>query len=223
MQRHFMDNLNNQVKENRISLLPGRMCWVMWSASKNGISARIASRFRGEMEIYSYLIRGAAAACSLMAMTGCTGPQMMTHQPSSTKFIQSIPPNAKLYVTTTCNDSVADSVVHARLAPALLVTGKFASVEFGEATPESLQLNLEIEVRRSAWSHRAFRGDFSLVSAKGRIVTQGTTCIEIHETRSGPGGMMGGGGWLAAGEDSMTKTLTRSVINDVAVSLKRTP
>ena len=162
----------------------------------------------------------AMAICSSFVLTGCIGPQVMTHQPGSSHITQPIPPQAKLFMAITCNDSVASSEVHAKLGQALLKTGKFSSVELGNAPPGSLQMNLEIKVRRSSWDQRAFTRDFSYVGATGSIVSGATTLAVIHEARSGSGGLAGAGGWATTGENSMITELTKWLIEDIANSLK---
>jgi hypothetical protein len=164
----------------------------------------------------------ALATCALLLVTGCTGPGFLTAQPGSTKIVQPVPQNAKLFIKATCQDSAANAVVQAKLAPVLAKTGKFSSVEYGTATPESLQLTIEVVAKRSSWQRR-YNGDFSYVSADGSIVSDQTTLVVFHEHRSGTGGTFGGGGLLACGEDTMVRTLTGRVIEDLADALKKAP
>ena len=171
------------------------------------------------MESHCRLV--ALAICMALVLAGCTGPQMMTHQPGSSHIMQPIPAQAKLFIAVTCSDSVASSVVQAKLCKVLLNTGKFSGVEFGNATSSSLQMNLTIKVKRSSWDQRAFTGDFSYVGATGSIVSGATTLADIHEARSGSGGFAGAGGWATTcGEDSMITSLTNWLIEDIASSLK---
>jgi len=135
-------------------------------------------------------------------------------------MLQPIPPNAKLFIKSTCDDGVANSVVHNKLAQALRKTGKFASVESGTATPECLQLTIQIRAKRSLWGRRAYNGDFSRVSAVGDLAADHTTLVTLHESRSGSGGPFGNGGVTSCGEDHMIKALTRWVIKDMADYLK---
>lgn len=183
---------------------------------KNQSNINLTILDRTLMKFYCRLF--AMAICPAFVLTGCTGPQMMTHQPSSSHMTQSIPAQAKLFIAITCDDSVASSAVHAKLCKALLKTGKFSSVEFGNATPGSLQMNIEIKVKRSSWDQRAFTGDFSYVSATGSIVSGTTTLAVIHEVRSGSGGLAGTGGWATTGENSMITGLTDWLIEDIASS-----
>lgn len=160
------------------------------------------------------------AGAVLLGISGCVGPKIVTNQPSSSSMLQPIPPNTKLYIRSTCDDDVADSVVQGKLTRALRNTGKFAAVEYGTATPGSLQLDIEIRVNRSLWGHRAFNGDFTRVRADGSLMADHTTLVTLHACRSGSGGLFGAGGWMASGEDGMVKSLMRWVIQDVADYLK---
>jgi hypothetical protein len=148
--------------------------------------------------------------------SGCVGPKMITSQPSSSRNLQPIPANAKLFVVSKCDDGVAYSVVQNKLAKALRGTGKFATIECGATTSNGLQLNIEIRVERSRWGRRAYNGDFSRVILNGELVSGQTTLVTLHESRSGSGGVFGAGGFLACGEDRMVKSLTCWVIQDAA-------
>jgi hypothetical protein len=160
------------------------------------------------------------AACCVLILAGCTGPKIITRQPSSSKMLRPIPPNATLFVACSCDDGVANSIVQDKLVRVLRNTGKFAAVESGTATSDDLQLNIEIRAKRSLWSRRAYNGDFSRVSAGGVLVVGQVTLVELNESRSGSGGPFGSGGMTSCGEDGMIKALTRWVIQDVADYLK---
>jgi len=165
----------------------------------------------------------ASMGCCLGLLTGCAGPKMITSQPSSTKVMGPIPPKARLFVATTCGDPVANSVVRAKLAKALLRTGRFSSVEYGTATSDGLQMTLEIHAKPSLWRQRAFTGDFTRVSAGGGIASGATELVSFHESRSGAGGLFGAGGWTTCGEKHMVKTLTRWLVRDLAERVEQAP
>ena len=162
----------------------------------------------------------------IFALTGCAGPKFISRGPIFHQYWGDIPYQKDLSIIITSSTTIEKEA--AELFTETLTKGLESQKLFGkifvispiEATKTDIVLEVNIEnIIKTGWWARG--GSYShepcSVAVTGKLidVKQDKTILTFSRERSGEGGLLGIGGWLRAGRNTMTNKLVKWVSDDI--------
>ncbi len=179
------------------------------------------------------------SVCALLLTTGCAGPKAMTSRLSQSRVWMSLPNNASVSIESNSQSrsyTEQSTALRQDLASKLVSRRIFTGAEIEGGTDNGLKLVIDVtHVGRAGWKVRAFGRwgwkskingprSTSIVLAEGKLLSADNSVLAtISEQRYGGGGILGAGGWLTCGENSMIQALRGWVAEDICHSLKKSP
>ena len=168
------------------------------------------------------------AIIGLLIAAGCTGGKMNSPLLGSTYPFQGSPTYDSISVRNL--KQVSNSDVFLRELVATLNTSKLyhevmpISLEDEPKTQLLLEIRLMSNVEQTRLAH-AMVGTPDQLGLAGRLidVKSDTVLVTFELSRSAVGGLLGGGGLFAAGEEAMQKSLADWLSQDIVSILKKRP
>ena len=166
-------------------------------------------------------------ACALLVTGGCAGPKAMSNHQSQSRAWHPLPSVASVSIRPSSEggsgEMAQSTALRQTLAAKLVASGVFRTVDVGGGAEYDPILVIDVtRVTRAGWGNRAFAvGARSSVRAEGKLISSNQSVIAtISEMRSAQGGIVGAGGWITCGEESMITALRNWVAEDICDSLK---